>query len=469
MQLVYTAVMGRLLEPRDFGLVAAAMIGLRFISYVSRFGLGSAVAQRANLTSSEAATAFRLSGAIGLLAGGVAVATSPLISGIIDQPEAAPIMRAFSVALLAGALGAVPEALLRRSFRFRALALGQVASYGLGYLGVGIGLAVAGAGVWSLVAASVAQSVLLVIITFVLASPPLRGADRASTRGLLAFGGSVSLTGFLEFLGASFDTLMVGRWLSASALGQYSRASYLIGLPVEQATSAVSRVLLPSLSQVQHEPTRFGTAVTRASGVLAGVVMVPITMLAVASPAVVRLLLGPGWQAAAELLPIVGFAQGFALLTNLPAVAAEARGDVHRKLLIQTASFVIVLGLVASVGVAGATLHRLALCWLAAQFARHALYWIFVIPRLNVRRRTVAVRYASAATLAVVASAPLYLVIRVMDASDPGALIFSGVAGVLLGSVAVAAGLAGPLRADVLSLVRNARRSAGPAVVSSAA
>ena len=66
MQLVYTAVMSRSLEPADFGLVAAAILGLRFVTYFSSFGLASAVVQRPTLDQRDISTAMRFSTFLGL-------------------------------------------------------------------------------------------------------------------------------------------------------------------------------------------------------------------------------------------------------------------------------------------------------------------------------------------------------------------------------------------------------------------
>lgn len=448
LQVLYTAIMSRLLEPADFGLMATAMVAMRFITYVSRFGLGSAVVQRKELSRDEAGTAFRLSIGIGLAGAVGSLALSGPLATLVGEADAARVLRWLSIALLLGSMTLVPEALVRRQMAFRGLASAHVASFVVGYLGVGLSMALAGAGVWSLVGATIGQTATLFLVTLALARPPLR-TSRRSTRQLLTFGCAVSLTGFLEFLVSSLDTLAVGRWVGAAGLGQYSRATYLVGLPVEQATTAVARVLLPGLSQVQNDPTRFGRAVLRAMSPLSTVVIVPMLAVAASSTAIVPLVLGPGWDEAAQVLPILGAAYGFSLLIHLPAVAAEALGEIKIKLAIQTVSFIVLIAAIGVVVAMGPSLHRFATAWAAGELVRHILYWVLVFPRLGLRRRDVGARYAAAAALAVAFALPLFLTTRSLGMDGPRSVIVGAALGGTL-TVGVALSPAGGvLRADV--------------------
>jgi lipopolysaccharide exporter len=135
-------------------------------------------------------------------------------------------MRWMSIAVLAGAVSTIPEAVLRRRMRFRVIGVIHVVSYLIGYLLVGIVAAQRGWGVWSLVAASITQVGATLLLSLAAARPPIRTRFSAtSARSMVRFGGTVTATGFVEFLSLSIDTLAVGRWAGAAALGQYSRAT----------------------------------------------------------------------------------------------------------------------------------------------------------------------------------------------------------------------------------------------------
>src|SRR5262245_27125402 len=100
MQIVYTAVMSRLLEPSDFGLMAAALLGLRFVTYLARFGLGSAVVQRQELNRRMMATAQTLAILVGVVTFVLAVIISPLIARLTRNGDSDTIMRWLAIGLL---------------------------------------------------------------------------------------------------------------------------------------------------------------------------------------------------------------------------------------------------------------------------------------------------------------------------------------------------------------------------------
>ena len=428
LQVLYTATISRLLVPREFGLIAAALLGLRFVTFVSRFGMGSVVVQRASMSRDDLSVATVISVAMGTVTALGAVMLSPLLAAVVRTPEAGSVIRWLAIDVWLGAVTVVPEGILRRSMRFRGLSICQIASYSVGYLGVGISLARSGHGVWSLVAASICQSFVYLTLVLFLSRPKVTMRfDRRVARQFLSFGGTVSITSFLEFLSSSLDTLAVSRWIGASGLGQYSRATYLAGLPVEQAVSATSRVLMPSFSLVNNDDERFSRGLTITIGVLATVVFVPVLAIAAAAPAVVSVVLGDGWGGTISVLPIVGLAYGCALLTHVPALAAEAKGAVRVKLAVQFTSLMGTLLLISTVVATGPTINRLALAWLGGELIRGLLYAFVVLPILGLSRRTIGSRYLQALVLGLLGAAPLLLVVRVLDQT--------GLVGLLLGSM----------------------------------
>jgi len=161
MQLLSAALLGRLLEPRDFGLITTATLVVRVVYYFSQFGLANAVVQKEDLTDADVRTSSALALWIGLLATGIGILVAPLAATALDQPAAVGVARALSVGFLLVGLGAVPLALLRRQLNFRAVAAIEVFSYAVGYLLVVLIAAVVfRAGVWSLVIGALVQAAL---------------------------------------------------------------------------------------------------------------------------------------------------------------------------------------------------------------------------------------------------------------------------------------------------------------------
>ena len=105
------------------------------------------------------------------------------LAGWLGQPMLAPLAWAATPLVLMAALNLVPQALMQRQMRFRPLAARAMAGTLAGAL-VGVGLAAAGAGVWSLVHA-VGQTSLFVPradLVALIDSPPALVGTLAAAR-----------------------------------------------------------------------------------------------------------------------------------------------------------------------------------------------------------------------------------------------------------------------------------------------
>ena len=91
--LAYTATVSRLLEPRDFGLMAMANLVVLFGQYFARTGLASALVQRPALTDDEVRAASTAGILIGLVCWGIVWLLAPAVGGLFHAPQVAPVLR----------------------------------------------------------------------------------------------------------------------------------------------------------------------------------------------------------------------------------------------------------------------------------------------------------------------------------------------------------------------------------------
>jgi lipopolysaccharide exporter len=346
LQIGYTATMARLLSPAAFGLVALAGVILRFGSYFAQMGMEQAIIQKAELTRADVRAAFTSSVLLSLVFGGLLAAAAPLAAGIVRQPEVVPVVRVLALGLVLTGLNATALSLLRRHMRFRTLASIEVISYVLSYGGLGIGLAFQGYGVWSLVAATLGQNLLLTVLSYLAERHDIRPLfEWESYRPLVAYGSRMSAISFLEFVTGSLDTLLIGRLLGAAALGIYSRGWMLIGLPVYLLTTSVSKVVFPSFSQVQADRPRLRAVYLSSITLIAALVMPICAGAAVAAPEIVRVMLGPGWMGAVPVLRVVCAAFALSMVTMFAGVVCDATATLMPKLWLNLLYVVLLTGL----------------------------------------------------------------------------------------------------------------------------
>jgi O-antigen/teichoic acid export membrane protein len=119
LQFAVSVLLGRLLTPRDFGMVVLAFLVLGFARLLGDLGVGSAVLQRPTLTERHVRAAFRLSVLVGVATAALVAAIAPSAAAMMAEPLLIPIMRTLSVPFVFTGMSTVAAALLRRSLDFK--------------------------------------------------------------------------------------------------------------------------------------------------------------------------------------------------------------------------------------------------------------------------------------------------------------------------------------------------------------
>lgn len=332
LDIVVLAALARLLTPAHFGVVSAALIVIRFSGVFSRLGVGPALVQLPVLETRHLRTAFAVSLWLGVVIGGIIFAGAPLAAAFFDFPEVTPVLRALALVFPLQGLSVVAESVLQRELRFRALANLDVVCFGVAYAPVGIGLALAGAGMWALVGAHVAQSLLRTVILLVLRRPRIGlWPERRAFGELLYFGGGFTAAKIANYLAKEGDYLVVGRYFDSAALGIYTRAYKLMSAPAALFGGVLDDVLFPTMARVQEDIPRLTIAYRRGVALIA-LVMLPATMLfTILAPELVTVTLGPQWTGVIAPFEIIALGLYFRTSYKMSDSLARAKGAVYRR------------------------------------------------------------------------------------------------------------------------------------------
>lgn len=344
-QIGYSVVMARLLEPKAFGLVAAAQLLMRFGTYFSELGLGKAIQQKEHLDQRDIRAAFTVAMGLGIVFFGIFYFAAPALAAFqMPDPQLAEVLRWLSVNFVILGLLSVPTALLRRHMRFKSVAIVDIGTNMIAYLGVGITLGYLGHGVWSLVAVILIQATLQWFVTYLLERHTIVPIfSRAAFKPLLGYGGRMSLISFMEFISGNLDTLMIGKLKGARALGLYNRAMLTIQLPMQSLTMSLTKVLFPALSSIQSDSVRM-RSIYLASVQLVGFVVFPVCVgVSIAAPQVVGFLLGPKWVESIAILQVLALVVGIKLLMTFGGIICDATGRLNVKMIIEV-FYILFLG-----------------------------------------------------------------------------------------------------------------------------
>jgi PST family polysaccharide transporter len=268
-------------------------------------GLSSATIQRAEVTHKQVSTLFWINVGVSLLIALVIAALAPGIAWFYHEPRLTAITLASAGAMVFGGLTAQHYALLTRQMRFGSMALVQTLPQLAGAI-VGIALALAGWGYWSLVIMGIVGAVSTALVAWIAAGwRPGLPSRNSGVRSMLAFGGHLTGFNLLNYLTRNSDNILIGRFLGAAPLGIYAKAYGLLMFPVQQINAPVNGVVLPALSRLQDQPDQYRRYFLRAVEVLAFIGM-PIIIFAFADArALVLTVLGPKWLGAVGIFRLL--------------------------------------------------------------------------------------------------------------------------------------------------------------------
>jgi PST family polysaccharide transporter len=325
-QFVGIVVLSRLLLPQDFGTMAMAMTAIAFATLFRELGIPAALIQRRVVDSDDLWTAFvaQVSGAFAI--GAVLFFAAPAIAAFLGSHDAVPVMRLLAISFPLSGLGNVQQAMLEREGRFRKIAVVEILATLTGLV-VAVVMATANQGVTSLAFQNLA-AVGLSTAGFWFGGTRLSAGkfnlDRL--KGMLGFGGELTLFNLVNFFSRNADNIVVGKQLGQSSLGLYSQAYKVMLFPVQNLTLVAGRALYPSLCKDQDNPYRFWDSFLKVSGMVA-MVSAPILLGIVAfREEFVRTIFGPRWSAVAPLLLWLGPTGCLQAQVSLTGTAFTAKG-----------------------------------------------------------------------------------------------------------------------------------------------
>ena len=336
----------RLIGPKELGIGAAAA-AIHVLLWVAVNALfADALVQRASVDDTVASSAFWASVATGVLAMPVQAGAGWVLAGLFEDQRLVSMALLLSLPLpLIGAGGAM-QGVLTRARGYRALAARTIVGHGSG-AAVGILLALNGGGAW-------APVVQLTVSSFAGAATLLATAgwrprlvfSTQAVRDLLAIGLPLTASTLAQLGRYRLFAILIGGTAGAAALGQVHVAFRLVDTVRELVFTALWRLMLPILSEKQHDRAALLVTVDRLLRLSSPLLLPLCAVLAVSLVPVVSAILGPGWAAAGHAaLPLVGLMALLGLMFP-SGVALVAAGGARQALYANLAGLLATAALV---------------------------------------------------------------------------------------------------------------------------
>lgn len=424
-------VLARLLQPEDFGLIAASLLFLEVSTTLIASSVVQTLVRQEQITPLDLSTGFvtQLVAAVATLA--VLTSLAPLAVELFDDERMLLVLPALGLTLLLLPFRGNPTIIARRNLEFRVLAMAtfvEVISFAL----LAITFALLDWAVWSLVWGRVGSRMATVAYLWhVTRWQPSLAFSGASFRRMISTSTQFAGKDTLEALSANTGYFLVGSRLGVESLGYYSRAHYLMNLLIAKIDTSVDNVLFPVFSRIQNDMPALRRTMLKGTCIVAIVIFPMFAGLALVAEPFILTVYGTNWAFSVDPLKILCFAGLFYALDPPAVVLFNAKGylmqDMKRKIVHLV---VLVAGVTwgANWGIIGASV---------AVTATAAVYWLLLVAMLQ-RHAEVHVRQYLAVIVPTIAAC---FVMGAAVLSMQVLLEASSQAIVLLSSVATGAGV----------------------------
>jgi O-antigen/teichoic acid export membrane protein len=327
-------ILARILSPEEFGILGMIAVFIAVSNTIVESGFSSALIRKNDATNTDYNTVFYFNLLLGIVLYVLLFICSPAISRFFNEPILIPVTRVMGILLIINAFGIIQRTILTKKVDFKTQTkISLIASLTSG--GIGIGMAVKGLGVWSLVGQQVSRQLLNSIFLWVFNKwRPVLEFSKKSFKDLFGFGSKLLASGLIDTIYRNIFYLIIGKFYQADKLGQYTRAEGFKSVFSSNLTGIVQRVSFPVLSSIQDDANLLRQAYRR---VIKTTMLITFTCMlglaAVAHP-LITVLIGEKWLPAAEYLQIICFAAMLYPLhaINLNMLQVKGRSDLFLRL-----------------------------------------------------------------------------------------------------------------------------------------
>lgn len=327
-------VLARILTPAEYGVMAMVTIFIAISNSIVDSGFSNALIRKMNIERVDYNTVFYFNLVVSLVLYILLFLGAPVISTFFKEPILLDVMRVIGWVLVINALAIIPRTILVRNVDFKTQTKVSLISSILSAV-VGIGMALTGSGVWSLVGQQLSRQFLNTMFLWLFCRwRPVWEFSVHSFKELFGFGSKLLVSGLIDTAYKNIYYLVIGRCYNSEDLGQYTRAEQFNTIFSSNLTTVVQRVSYPVLSSIQDEEERLREAYRRVIKVTMLVTFACMLGLAAVAKPLLVLLIGEKWLPAVYFLQIICFSGMLYPLhaINLNILQVKGRSDLFLKL-----------------------------------------------------------------------------------------------------------------------------------------
>jgi len=344
LQIVFTAILARLLTPADFGLVVMALLFIRFLKMMTQIGFGTAIIQSQDITQAQISAIFLIQICIACFISLFCYLSAPLAANFFNQPKLTELIHILTWVVLINSF-AFPQIILQKNMQFGGSSILEMLSMIVSNT-IGIIMAFKGYGIWSLVFRQMTQAIIFstgiwMIAKWIPIKPQFTGIKKIFNFGLNMYGSNI-----FYYFSQNLAAIIIGKFIGVETLGAFNIAYNLAIVPAQKVQSILSSVLMPAFSSVQtkFDQLRKNFFISLFS---LGIIFIPLMLgLSAVAQNFVLVVYGEKWQSAGmflTLLAIVGLFKGIEHLLSSLILAKGGAATIFHITIVETASSLVLL------------------------------------------------------------------------------------------------------------------------------
>jgi len=331
-QFIIGLVLARLLSPDDFGLIGMVMIFVGLSSVLVDGGFGQALIRKEKPSQTDYSTIFFLNFGVSVFLYLILFFLAPYISLFFNQPRLTNISRVLFLSIIFYALYFVQYVIIIKEVIYKSLAKVNITATIISG-GVGVLLAMRGAGVWALVVQQISYHIIRLILFFIIQKwRPILSFSFSVIKEFWTFSIHLLGTSVLNVIFNNLYSVLIGKFYPLKQVGFYTQANKLSETVNYSFQQILQGGTYPLLVRIQNDEERY-RRVYRTMVHTISIFIFPLifTLITVSKP-LILILLSEKWSATIPLFQLLCLANIFTPFYGLNISVLNSRGESKKSL-----------------------------------------------------------------------------------------------------------------------------------------
>ncbi|HZU91426.1 MAG TPA: lipopolysaccharide biosynthesis protein [Stellaceae bacterium] len=316
--LISTLALVRLLAPADFGLVALATGFIGMIDALSALGPQEAVVREPAPDRAMYDTAFTMNCLRNIGTAAIVAGTAWPVAAFFSEPRLTPVLLALSAGTFVTAFENIGIVDFQRELAFHKEFQLRVSARVVGVT-LTILFAVLWRNYWAIIIGILSTTVVRIVQSYTMSPYRPRLALR-KWRQIVGFSLWVWGSGLVLMIWDKIDSVVIGRFLGATAVGVFAVGWEIGSLPLTELVLPLNRALFSGFSEANRTGRGAAQLYLRVLAMTVVLTLPAGVGISLVADPLVRLMLGEQWLSAVPLVQILGLAGAM----FAPAYVAEA-------------------------------------------------------------------------------------------------------------------------------------------------